>query len=429
MTPKKETFCIVPFTMLYSMNNGDYRACCHSEPGFPIDSDPNIPANFFNDSFEEVWNNNYYRQLRLDLINGVRNKTCATCWKLESNNEYSFRNKYNLNEKREEVIQFYTTETLRNKGKISWTPKSIQIKMGNLCNLKCMMCNQASSNLIEKEINEWKEKNIVVPKWLSWVDKHEIDWTGIDENTNFEILYKNLRSGLIKVEQIQLVGGEPLVNPITPLLLERLIEERVAENIRIYFISNLTSLTDKMVNLLSQFKESVISVSWDHVDPEKFKYIRFPANYHHFEKNVDKLLDIKNIDPKISTTFNIFNIFDVPEIFDKFESISQSRGKEYTVNFQYVENPNYLSVRYLDEDQKSILISSINKYLAHTKDYKIWKENPATYNQLLSIENMLSKPLNDFEETVKERTRILKLYDQTRHTDYKSLFPFIRDYD
>lgn len=429
MKPDKETFCIVPFTMLYSMNNGDYRACCHSEPGLPIDADPTVPANFFNDTFEEVWNNDYFKQLRLDLINGVKNKTCATCWKMEANGEYSFRNKYNLNEKRDEVIQFYAKEALENNGIISWTPQSIQIKMGNLCNLKCIMCNQASSNLIQDEIIKWKEKNIQIPKWLKWVDDHEIDWTGIDENTNFEHLYRNLKGGLTKTDQIQLVGGEPLVNPITPLLLERLIDEGVAQNIRIYFISNLTSLTDKMVDMLSKFKESVISVSWDHVDAEKFRFIRFPADYNHFEKNVKKLLATENIDPKISTTFNIFNIFDIPEIFDEFEKISQERNREYTVNFQYVENPNYFSIRYLDDDQKKQLIESVYQYLKETKDYKVWKENPPTYNQLASIEKILTQPLTNFEEVVKERTRVLRLYDQTRKTDYKLMFPYIRDYE
>lgn len=429
MTPENQTFCIVPFTMLYSMNNGDYRACCHSEPGLPIDSDLTVPANFFNDTFEEVWNNNYFKQLRLDLINGVKNKTCATCWKMEDNSEYSFRNKYNLNEKREEVIQFYTKEALENNGAISWTPQSIQIKMGNLCNLKCIMCNQASSNLIQDEIVKWKEERIQIPKWLRWVDDHEIDWTGIDENTNFEYLYANLKGGLTKTDQIQLVGGEPLVNPMTPLLLQRLIDEGVAKNIRIYFISNLTSLTDKMVDMLSKFKESVISVSWDHVDAEKFRFIRFPANYAHFEKNIKKLLSAKNIDPKISTTFNIFNIFDIPAIFNEFEKISQTRAEEYTVNFQYVENPNYFSIRYLDDDQKTQLIDTVYQYLKDTKNYKIWKDNLPTYNQLASIEKILSQPLTNFEEVVKERTRVLRLYDQTRKTDYKLMFPYIRDYE
>lgn len=428
MIPDKKVFCIVPFTMLYSLNNGDYRACCHSEPGFPSDLDPAIPANYFREPVKDVWNNSYYKQLRLDMVNGVQNKTCATCWKMEANNEYSFRHKYNLGQ-REDEVNSLVAEAVANNGTLISTPRSIQIKLGNLCNLKCIMCNQASSNLIQEEADEWKKTQEQLPKWIQWVDKHEIDWTGIDEKSNLEELWTNLSYGLVNADQLQLVGGEPLVNPITPLILERLVECGAAKDMTVYIISNLTSLTNKMVELLSAFKQSVISVSWDHINPEKFRFIRFPADYAHFKKNLDRLLTATNIDPKVSITFNIFNIYDVPEIFDELEKVSQTRQGEYTVNLQYVENPNYFSIRYLEQDQKDAIIALVHDYLERTADYKVWKDNESTYNQLKLIDQILGKPLTDFNETVKERTRVLRLYDRTRKTDYKALFPFIKDYE
>ena len=413
--------------MLYSMNNGDYRACCHSEPGIPQPADPTKAINFMDTPLEEVWNNKYYRDLRLDMAIGVQNKTCETCWKMEANGEYSFRNKYTLPH-HDDVVDSLITEAVEYNGAMSKTPDSIQIKLGNLCNLKCIMCNQASSNLIQDEIIFWQKKQVEVPVWLKWVEDWEIDWTGIDKNINLDAIWDNLKIGLINAEQIQLVGGEPLVNPITPILLERLVECDAAKNIRIYFISNLTSLSKRMISTLSEFRHSVISVSWDHIDPEKFRFIRFPARYEHFRKNVDKLLDSK-IEPMISVTFNIFNIFDVTEIFDEFEKVSQTRKHGYTVNLQYVENPNYFSIRYLESDQKECIIKLVDDYLVQTADYKIWRENPSTYSQLKSIEQIVSKPLIDFDEVTKERTRVLKLYDDTRKTDYKSLFPYIKDYE
>jgi len=427
MSTNKKTFCIVPYTMLYSMNNSDYRACCYSEFGIPSEDDPTKAINFNETPLEEVWNNKYYRDLRLDLANGVQNKTCATCWKMEANNEYSFRNKFNLNTT-DEVVDKLVVETVENNGIITTTPATIQIKLGNLCNLKCIMCNQASSSLIQDEVIFWKKKEAVVPKWLQWIEDWEIDWTGIDQTVNLDAIWDNLKVGLINTEQIQLVGGEPLVNPITPVLLERLVECDAAKNIRIYFISNLTSLSTRMINTLSEFRHSVISVSWDHVNPDKFRFIRFPARYKHFRKNVDKLLASK-VEPKISVTFNIFNIYDVAEIFDEFEKVSQTREYEYTINLQYVEDPTYFSIRYLESDQKECIINLVDDYLTRTADYKVWRENPSTYSQLKSVEQIVSIPQADFDEVVKERTRVLRMYDEIRKTDYKQLFPFIKDYD
>jgi len=421
---KYKTFCIIPYTRLHSLNNCDYRACCHTEPGLPNANGD--PTNMFTDKFEDVWNNEYFQQLRLDMVNGVANKTCDVCWKMESQNEYSFREKYNLDHTEEE-LEYFFNETLEKNGLTDAIPSSIQIKIGNLCNLKCIMCNQASSNLIQKEIIKWQKKEEIIPKWLDWVEGHEIDWTGLTPE-NFEVFYSMMRTGLIATKQIQIVGGEPLVNHATTMLMERLIDEGVAHNIGIYIISNLTTLPPKIIKLLSQFKYAAISVSWDHVDPEKFRFIRFPARYDHFKKNINTLHFKTTIEPKISCTLNIFNIYDIESIFDEFEKTRKGRS-HYTVNIQFVENPNYFSIRYLEKEQKEEIIKIVEQYLEKSKDYLIWKDLPASYNQLLTIKEQLASTLDNFEEVVIERTRVLKMYDKARDTDYKSLFPFIKDYE
>ena len=426
-TIKNKTFCIVPFRLMYSLNNGDYRACCYSEPGLPSDSDPTQPANFFKEPVEQVWNNKYFTELRTDLVNGVQNKTCETCWKKEASGEFSYRQKFNLTRTDEEK-EIMLAEALHNNGALSWTPKIIQIKIGSLCNLKCIMCNQASSNLHEEEVVEWKKKNIAIPTYLKWIDSHEIDWNGIDEDTNLETVYSNYKVGLENAEMLQLVGGEPLVNPITGYIIERIIEEGYANKLQLYIISNLTTLNDKVLKHFSEFKQTVISISWDHVDPDKFRYIRFPARYDHFKKNVERLLNKPNIVPKISTTFSIFNIFDLEEILDEFERIGNTISGPFSVNFNIVENPTYFSIRYLEPEQKQTIIDLVNAYLIKNKNYKIFKDSPDLFNILDTFENLLNNTVDDFEMVVKERTRVLQLYDDTRGTDYRSMFPYIKEY-
>ncbi len=424
------------------MNNGDYRACCHSEPGIPSDKNLAVPVNFIKDPVKEVWNNNYYRQLRLDLINGVQNPTCSKCWQMESNGEFSFRQK-SISNISEERYNSFVDDAVKNNGALSTMPdKLLQIKIGNLCNLKCIMCNQASSSLIQKEVDDWKKHGEKLPTWLQWIDDWEIDWTGFDESTDLENLYQNLKDALLNVEELQFVGGEPLVNPMVPILLENLINENAADRIKIYFITKLTKLTDKMVNSLLQFKTVTISTSWDHVNPEKFRFIRYPASYEQFRNNIDKLLANEKINPVVSFTVNIFNIFDIEQIIDEFEKISQTRNR-YIINMQYVENPTYFSIRYLEPEQKKQVIDLIEKYLEKTKNYKVWLDNPSFYEMIKSIKQMLETPnvvdfrgkyiLNDnntsFDFVVKERTRVLQMYDKIRGTNYKTLFPFIKDYE
>lgn len=436
-----ETICFYPFTSIYSLNNGNYRVCCHSDPGIPSDEDPEVPVTLFKHNSKDVWNNKFYRQLRLDLVKGIRNPACAKCWQMEDNGEFSYR-QASLSELTQEKYQEFIADTLQNNGALSTMPnKLLQIKLGNLCNLKCITCNQAASSLIQKEVNDWKKKKEKLPTFLEWVDHWGDNFAGFDENTDFKTVYENLKDVLTNVEEIQLVGGEPLVNPVVPILIKNLIKEDLAKNLKIYFISNCTKLTDKMLKNLSKFKSATISTSWDHIDPEKFKFIRYPANYKNFKNTVEKILTTEKINAGVSFTVSIFNIFDLEEIIDEFESISQTR-KQYFISLGYVENPSYMSVRYLEPDQKSEVLKRLNNYLEKNAHYKIFKENKNFYKSLKSLNNVLYTPhvdfrgkyiLNDtntsFDFVVRERTRVLKMYDKVRETNYKLLFPYIKDYE
>lgn len=413
---------------MYSLNNGDYRACCFSDFGIPEDHDVTKPVNAFKTPIEQVWNNNYYKQLRLDMANGVQNPTCKTCWVKESNGEFSHRQKYNSdNNVQDEKVRSLCKNVIASDGVFNDMPRIIQIKIGSLCNLKCIMCNQASSSLIESEVKEWKKENIELPQYIKFIDQYPEDWKGTTTSEQAEILYNNYKSAIENCQDIQLVGGEPLVNPFTDFILKRLIEEDKAKNKNLYFITNLTSLNKKIISQLQKFRYTTISVSWDHVDADKFKYIRFPANYNHFRENFNKLINHPNINVKLSPTFSIFNIFDVEAIFDTFKELSLNQA-EFTINPNWVENPKYFSIRYLEDEQKHFVADYIETYLEKNKNEKFFIENQPLFYMFKSIRNMMFKPLSDFDEVVKERTRVLKLYDETRGTDYKKMFPYIKDY-
>ena len=86
---------------------------------------------------------------------------------------------------------------------------TVEIQLGNLCNLTCLMCNENSSSAILSEniklgINKVKQKN------FTWND------------ISFDYLYEILLSGP-KIVNIR--GGEPLYNKKLLKLIEDLPEE------------------------------------------------------------------------------------------------------------------------------------------------------------------------------------------------------------
>ena len=69
----------------------------------------------------EIFNSPQYEQLRSDLSNGIKNKACSVCWKMEEDGLESFRQCSDL-KGGEGLFEF-------------------DITLSNLCNLACRMCN------------------------------------------------------------------------------------------------------------------------------------------------------------------------------------------------------------------------------------------------------------------------------------------------
>ena len=427
MIENENTFCVIPFTNITTSPNNHWRQCCDSPP---LIEHEGKYFSIFEYSIAEMWNHEFYKKLRMDLITGVKNPACNKCWKREEVGAFSYRqksNQYNL------VTSEEITEIYNNNGYSSTYPKYIVLKIGNLCNLKCIMCNQVSSDKIEKEVVSWKAKKEKVPQWLDYIDTYNVpdeikDVRSLSVKSTPEKVIAQLEPALSQCYELELVGGEAFVNPFTNELLQYCIDKGIAKNISIQTISNLSLINKKQISLMKQFKSIELTVSFDHIDEEHFYFIRYPASYKSFRKNFDSIIDNDSINLKISTTYSIFNIFDIDKIFDEFEAIRQTMSVPLIVNFNFVYDPNYFDIRYLESYQKEELIKKVNDYVEKNKNYKVFLENPSTLGYIKTIPNFIKETPSDFDKVVKERTRVLELYDRTRGTDYKKLYPFIKEY-
>ena len=393
IVPNSETFCAVPFVNIRNSNNGEWGTFCDG-----IIGGTGLPTS---DKLSNVWNSEFYKQLRLDAINGVKNPNCIQCWRNESTGNYSMR--------KSETACFNVSDIMKrvNKdGTMKTSPEVLDIKLGNLCNAKCIMCCQLYSSQHEAEIKLWKKDNIEIPSALEYLENtfargqdYRIDDLNVD---NFDILDT--------VKLIRIAGGEPMINPKVKQLLNRI--KNINVNLEI-----ITNLSEIDFELISKFPNLHITGSIDHVDPDKFKFIRFPLDYNQCLSNFLKVTHTK----EISFTCNIFNIFDLDKIFDEFATFN------VPVSFNYALEPNYWSVRYLEPEQKQQIIAMVQRMIDSKQP--VVEQNPGVNRYMNSISKLLNSIPDDFDAVVKERTRVLKLYDATRKTDYKSLFPFIKEYE
>jgi MoaA/NifB/PqqE/SkfB family radical SAM enzyme len=409
-------YCPLPFIHISSTNDGNYRVCCYSEET-AITKDDGTAFNMRRDSVVDVWNSNFYKTLRSDLLNGIENPACSTCWKSEAARVYSKRQ-----QSLEELRGFYT------QGITEPVPTLLDIKVGSLCNLKCITCYPGASSQHQSEVDAWRKSGEEVPGLIKLFDdrlkKLNIDIKDYNPKTvNVDALIKNLDPSLKAAKELSLVGGEPLVNPLAHAIIDHCVNQGYAKNMMLTMISNLTTLNTRLINQLSSFKHPMIMVSYDHTAPDKFHYIRYPAKYNEFYANLTELMAVDKIEVKLSTTVSIFNVFDLVDIFKHFEEISKQYPKRFIINVQYVMYPNYFSIQYLPHEQKDQIENQLKMFIADSSQFKIFKENPDMLQVLQSIGNYMNTAVTDFDAVVAEQDRVLHLYDRTRGTDFKSLFP------
>jgi organic radical activating enzyme len=328
----------------------------------------------------------------------------------------------------------FIEDALANNGALSTPPTDLDIKVGTLCNLKCIMCYPGSSSLHADEQEEMIEKGIELPGLLKLFDNRVKTFDlKLEEHNPKDLdvdpIVSNLDPSLQQAIHMSLVGGEPLVNKTTTRILEQCVEKGYAKHMMLQIITNLSVINLKTINLLEQFKHPMLCVSYDHIDADKFNFIRYPADYTTFEQNFETIWQNSKIEKKLSTTWGIFNIFDFEDIFHKWEILAQRTSRRFVINFGLIYYPNYFSLRYLEPEQKQEITERINSFMKKHSNYKIFTDNPEFTESVISVPGYMGGENLDHDEVCKERTRVLKIYDHIRGTDYKTLFPYIKDYE
>jgi glutamate-1-semialdehyde 2,1-aminomutase len=134
-----------PFTGLATREDGAIKVCCRSHPVGQIQDQ----------SLEEIWNNDTMKRIRKQVLNGERPLECAPCFALEEQGVESLRQRHINGVIPEARINLYPNalEALKEDYSMPFEFPTMEIKMNNLCNLKCRMCNPMDST----SWNDWSE--------------------------------------------------------------------------------------------------------------------------------------------------------------------------------------------------------------------------------------------------------------------------------
>jgi hypothetical protein len=212
----------------------------------------------------------------------------------------------------------------------------------NYCNLECVMCSGASSS--RRQVFEVKFLN-----QHTRITSNEADSDFLD--------------ALSKVQVINFAGGETMMQPQFHAVLDYLIEQDLAKNITIGFLTNATSNTGKVNSKFRHFRNVVCSLSIDGVG-KVIEYQRRGCKWNEVEVNALELMNNKAVGAVINYVLTNINVFSFMDFVDWCYSNQVGPNyKEELRNFVTITpvfRADHLSVTALPPELKHTVLSRLH---------------------------------------------------------------------
>jgi sulfatase maturation enzyme AslB (radical SAM superfamily) len=374
------TFCIHPFNSLSIDGTGDHRSykpCCMSNQSI-------VSESVTIDSIDSAFNSDWMNSLRNSLMNGVQHPTCSLCWDEERAGKESKRvrdskTQLSLLDRPDAVI------------------KNIDLKMGNLCNLKCRICNPWNSSQWETEWFNIGKRTDSIQKFKNSFKLQRQSWNPGEK------IWDELLEILPNIESFDLYGGEPLLIENMWNILKLSVEKGYSKNQRIHYNTNGSIVpNEEQLALWEQFKLVDLQVSLDDIN-ERHNYQRHPNKWETVKKNIRSLQQYKWISLTTNATISNFNVFYLDEITTE---IMDNLG--CSIWYNILHHPDEYSVDALDPKIKEILL----KKLSHVKD-----KNP----DILNILNFIGS--NPNPNKIQMFLKKVQEHDTYRKESFSTTFP------
>lgn len=409
-----------PFTGLATREDGAVKICCRSHPvGFIQDA-----------SLEEIWNSDAVKEVRRQVLNGERPKVCEPCFSLEDQGVESLRQRHINGVIPESRINLYPNAlaAMQSDFTMPFEIPTMEIKLNNLCNLKCRMCHPMDST----SWNDWyqvedfykKEGNFLPAKIekLNLKKKPFLDSFVDTDNwwSSFEKLLPYFR-------RVEFAGGEPLMDPTHYKILDML--KPYGNNIEIKYATNGTTLGIKGGRSVHEywphFRSVAVNISIDGIG-NVYEYIRGNGNWEDVVQNIKEIQKISNVSRVVgAVAVQVSNIL----ILDKMvELFLNDLGIVFYTNM--VNYPTVLSIQTLPNELKPVAIEKLKNVRKLIPTFKLVKEHPIleeiTYKQIDGVINyLLAKNLTHlWSDTVEFNRRL----DITRNQSFTDVTPEFKLY-
>lgn len=409
-----------PFTGLATREDGAIKVCCRSLPVGWIQED----------SLENVWNNDKMREVRRQVLNNERPDVCKPCFELEDQGVESLRQRHIHDNIPESRINLYPNalNELNDDYTMPFTFPTMEIKLNNLCNLKCRMCNPLDST----NWKDWdqvvpfykKENNYLVPTVEKLV-KTPGQYIGpFDDTDNWWNSFEKL---IPHFKRVEFAGGEPLMDPNHYKILDML--KPYGQNTEIKYATNGTTLgiskNRTIFDYWPHFKSVAVNVSIDGIH-DVYNYIRGNGDFKEVENNIKEIKKIPNVSRIVGAfTAQAGNILQAADCIDYFMNEMGIIFYSHRVSY-----PNVLSAQVLPGELKNLAINRLLSMKDRVSEFEIVQQYPL-------LERITKRQIDDNINYLRARDQhhlwndfieFNQLLDKTRNQSLFDVVPEFKKY-
>lgn len=340
--------CILPWVSVETTPTGTMRACCLSTEEIHHDQqkltvDKGLSAAYRSSSMV---------QLREQFIKGERPSSCQRCWAEEDAGRTSKR-QWHLRKFAGQTAQVRWHETQPEQ---LWF---LDLKLGNICNLKCRICGTWSSSKWAQE--EIDFQTITDPKLTrAYTQLKQGQWPR--QSNNF---WNDLKSLLPQIRYIEFTGGEPFLIKEHVELLQKAVDLELAKEINIHYNTNGTVWDQDLVQVWQHFNSVEIAFSIDNIG-QRFELERSGAKWQEVCQNINyaKLLrhQSKNIRLQVCMTMNIQNVY----YFDQLSNWAMEQGFDM-VYVNMLHDPPHMNIGRMTSRARDLVIDKLKTAVVHPR--------------------------------------------------------------
>lgn len=274
----------------------------------------------------------------------------------------------------------------------------VELRLGNFCNLKCIMCTPDKSSSIASERLMHFER---FKKIDAYTISGQMPYYWKEEQFKQfvqTVLLKNAR-------RVNITGGEPFIIPEVVKFLDMLASR--ASHVILSFNTNLTEVGDKLLVALQKFQNINIAISLEGTGAMN-DYVRYPSRWTDIESNIQLLRrELPQANLSINHVLQHTSVYALPELAEF------SKQHAMYMYLTTVGGESYLKLDSVPNE--------------HLMTFRSWVVNASTldHTQRSLIVGMIDTTKFDAELYDKFREYV-DLLDSIRNTEYFSAFPQAR---